>query len=110
MNHTQFPSYAQGKIVPHGIYDIYRNEAHIHLGTSRDTTEFACDSLALWRDTQCRRAYPDAKQLLILCDSGGSKPIAISALRARPANFIQPDRIGNPDRSLSGLLFQTQPD
>lgn len=69
-----FPSYAEGKVVPHGIYDIGLNKAHINLGTSRDTTEFACDSLAMWWNTQGRQDHPDARQLLILCDGGGSNP------------------------------------
>jgi hypothetical protein len=69
-----FPSYAEGKVIPHGIYDVHRNKAHIHLGMSRDTTEFACDSLALWWETQGRRAYPNAEKLLVLCDGGGSNP------------------------------------
>jgi len=69
-----FPSYGEGKVVPRGIYDIGRNTAHINLGTSRDTTEFACDSRAHWWATQGRRVYPDARQLLIVCDGGGSNP------------------------------------
>src|SRR3990172_1517797 len=43
-----FPSYADGKIVPHGLYDLKRNVGHLTLGTSHDTGEFACDSLRLW--------------------------------------------------------------
>jgi hypothetical protein len=69
-----FPSYAHGKVVPHGIYDVHRNKAHINIGTSADTTQFACDSLRHWWRTQGQRAYPNAKQLLILCDGGGSNP------------------------------------
>lgn len=69
-----FPSYAEGKVIPHGIYDLGLNKAHINLGTSRDTTEFACDSLAAWWNTQGRQDHPDARQLLILCDGGGSNP------------------------------------
>lgn len=69
-----FPSYAEGKVVPHGIYDIGRNKAHINIGTSKDTTEFACDSLAHWWKTLGRQDYPDARRLLILCDGGGSNP------------------------------------
>jgi hypothetical protein len=76
-----FPSYAEGKVVPHGIYDIYRNKAHINLGTSRDTTEFACDSLAHWWKMQGRCAYPHAQKLLILCDGGGSNPSQSSLFR-----------------------------
>ena len=40
-----FPSYSEGKVVPHGLYDIGLNKAHVNLGTSHDTTQFACDSV-----------------------------------------------------------------
>ena len=69
-----FPSYSEGKVVPHGIYDIGLNKAHINLGNSKDTTEFACDSLNVWWDTEGKSDYPDAKEILILCDGGGSNP------------------------------------
>lgn len=69
-----FPSYGEGKIIPHGVYDLGKNKAHVNLGTSRDTTEFACDSVAHWWHTQGRRDHPQATQLLILCDGGGSNP------------------------------------
>ena len=49
-----FPSYSTGKVIPHGIYDVNLNKAHVNLGTSRDTTEFACDSLKnWWENTGC---------------------------------------------------------
>lgn len=76
-----FPSYAEGKVVPHGIYDLHRNKAHINLGTRRDTTEFTCDSLAHWWKTKGKYAYPDAQKLLILCDGGGSNPSQSSLFR-----------------------------
>ena len=40
-----FPSYAEGKIVPHGLYDINLNKGYIKLGTSGDTSEFSCVSV-----------------------------------------------------------------
>ena len=55
-----FPSYSEGKIVPHGVYDIAKNKGHVNLGTSCDTTEFACDSVVLWWETQGRHDYPQA--------------------------------------------------
>lgn len=73
-----FPSYSDGKIVPHGIYDLGQNKAHVNLGTSHDTTEFACDSLAHWWTTQGRIDHRQATQLLILCDGGGSNPAGSS--------------------------------
>ena len=39
-----FRSYAEGVIIPHCFYDLERNEGYIQLGTSHDTSEFACDS------------------------------------------------------------------
>ncbi|TXL03471.1 hypothetical protein BMR09_14830 [Methylococcaceae bacterium CS3] len=42
------------------------------LGTSHDTSEFACDSLFQWWVSEGIIHYPKAKSLLILCDRGGS--------------------------------------
>lgn len=67
-----FPSFAAGKVIPHGIYDLAHNLGFITLGNSHDTAEFACDSLRLWWQHQGRHLYPDAHALLILCDGGGS--------------------------------------
>lgn len=67
-----FPSAGQGKLIPHGIYDVARNEGTIHLNTSHDTSELCCDSIALWWQQQGRHHYPLTKRLLILCDGGGS--------------------------------------
>lgn len=39
-----FPSWADGVVIPHGIFDRKLNLGHINIGLSRDTTEFACDS------------------------------------------------------------------
>lgn len=73
-----FPSYSDGKIVPHGVYDIANNKGHVNLGTSHDTTEFACDSVAQWWETQGHHDHPQATQLLMLCDGGGSNPAGSS--------------------------------
>ena len=67
-----FPSAGEGKLIPHGIYDIARNEGHLNLNMSHDTSEFCCDSIAhWWRLFGCQH-YPKALTLLILCDGGGS--------------------------------------
>lgn len=67
-----FPSWADGVIIPHGIYDLVRNRGHINIGLSHDTTEFACDSFQwYWNRIGCR-CYPKAASLLLLVDCGGS--------------------------------------
>ena len=55
-----------------GNYDVAKNEATIHLNTSSDTSEFACDSIELWFREQGINDYPKATELLVLCDGGGS--------------------------------------
>ena len=43
-----FGSAGEGKLIPHGIYDLVNQHAHIHLNASHDTSELCCDSVALW--------------------------------------------------------------
>lgn len=67
-----FVSYAEGIVIPHGIYDLKHNIGYISLGNSKETSQFACDSLRNWWYDQGRHLHPDATSLLILCDGGGS--------------------------------------
>jgi len=67
-----FPSLAEGVAIPHAIYDIARNEGYVIIGTSRDTSEFACDSIRYWWDNFGKALYPNADSILMLMDGGGS--------------------------------------
>ena len=67
-----FPSLATGVVIPHGIYDPLHNCGHLNLGLSRDTTQFACDSLAWFWLHIGQLRYSTARSILILCDGGGS--------------------------------------
>lgn len=67
-----FPSWADGVLIPHGIYDPARNRGHINLGLSHDTSEFACDSLRWYWNRIGAQCYPDADSILLLFDCGGS--------------------------------------
>ena len=67
-----FPSAAKGVGIPHGIYDTLRNEGFISVGTSKDTAEFAVDNLRAWWLKIGRHAYPQANEILLLADCGGS--------------------------------------
>src|SRR5438270_2029360 len=71
-NDHDFGSAGSGVVIPHGVYDVGRNRGHLHLNTSHDTSELACDSIAAWWGDRGRTDYPGAKQLLVLCDGGGS--------------------------------------
>ena len=67
-----FPSFADGYVIPHGLYDLKGNRGYINLCGSHDTSEFACDSIWQWWLAEGRTAYPSADSLLLLCDGGGS--------------------------------------
>lgn len=67
-----FPSWADGVIIPHGIYDPVRNRGHINIGLSHDTSQFACDSLLWYWNRVGKQCYGDADSILLLCDGGGS--------------------------------------
>jgi hypothetical protein len=71
VNDHDFGSAGAGVVIPHGIYDVGRNRGFVHLNTSHDTSELACDSIATWWE-EGRASYPQAKKLLVLCDGGGS--------------------------------------
>jgi hypothetical protein len=71
-NDHDFGSAGSGTVIPHGLYDVGKNKGFIHLNTSHDTSELACDSLAAWWDRHGRADYPRARKLLVVCDGGGS--------------------------------------
>jgi len=67
-----FNSNAEGVIIPHGIYDLQHNLGYLHLGVSKDTSQFACDCIRSWWLQHGRAANPNATAILGLCDGGGS--------------------------------------
>lgn len=67
-----FPSLAEGKLIPYGIYDLKNNNGHVYCGITCDTSEFAVDCIYEWWMEYGRIAYPNQTEILILCDSGGS--------------------------------------
>ncbi len=72
VNDHDFPSYSIGKGIPFGIYDTIANLGSVYLGATHDTPSFAVDSIAKWWEEEGLKRYPDAKELYILADSGGS--------------------------------------
>lgn len=61
-----------GKVAPYGIYDIQQNKGWVTVGTDHDTAEFAVSTIANWWKNMGRPIYPEATNLLITADGGGS--------------------------------------
>ena len=72
VNTYDFPSYAEGHAIPYGIYDIWHNLGYVAVGQSANTPEFAVDAIVWWWQHFGTSLYPDAPELLILADGGGS--------------------------------------
>jgi len=79
VNDHDFRKDALGVAVSYGIYDPQANRGHIVVGTSRETSQFAGDALALYWKREGRTRYPDADRLLILVDCGGSNGNRVAA-------------------------------
>lgn len=62
---------SEGRVIPHGIYDLQCNEGYLSIGSSSETAEFIADNLLWWWDNFGIHNYPDAQSILILCDAGG---------------------------------------
>jgi hypothetical protein len=91
-----FPSFADGVVIPHGLYDLKLNRGYVHLGTSHDTSEFACDALEDWWRRFGRDLYPQATSLLLLCDGGGSNSSRTYLFKADLQTLV--NRLGLPVR------------
>lgn len=72
VNVHDFPSEADGRAVPYGIYDQQHNCGTVYVGQSADTPTFAVDNLVRWCETELPLRFPGKTDLLIEADSGGS--------------------------------------
>jgi transposase len=72
VNLHDFPDDELGKAIPYGVYDLDHNQGWVSLGISHDTAELAVESIRRWWYEMGQPLYPDADQLLITADCGGS--------------------------------------
>jgi hypothetical protein len=67
-----FVDEALGKAIPYGVYDLAANQALVTVGTDHDTAEFAVQSIRNWWWSMGQPLYPQATQLYVTADGGGS--------------------------------------
>jgi hypothetical protein len=84
-----FPSWAEGRAIPYGVYDPAGNEGFVSAGTDHDTPAFAVASLESWWVTLGRLRCPGAARLLVTADSGGSNAAKSRAYKKHLAAFAQ---------------------
>ena len=83
----------EGKAIPFGIYDIFRNAGYVNVGITHDTPAFSVSSLEKFIP-EIRKAYPSMKKIVLFCDGGGSNGTHCHQFRYELAKLA--DRIGVP--------------
>lgn len=61
-----------GKVIPYGVYDMLHNQGWANVGIDHDTAQFAAHSIRRWWKEMGQQRFPQAKDLLITADGGGS--------------------------------------
>ena len=72
VNTYDFPTMADGKAVPYGVYDIAENTGFVSVGIDRDTAQFSVAAIQAWWEQLGRQRHPAASVLTITADCGGS--------------------------------------
>src|SRR6202049_1047617 len=72
VNVHDFEDKRLGKVVPYGVYDVTANSGFVSVGITSDTAEFAVASIRCWLERMGRQRYPQARELTITADCGGS--------------------------------------
>ena len=99
-----------GKAIPYGVYDVRRNEGWVSVGIDHDTAEFAVASIRRWWRRMGRRTYPDATQLLITADGGGSNGYRTRLWKLELQRFADDTGLNVPRRALSARHEQVEQD
>ena len=61
-----------GKAIPYGVYDLTQNCGWVSVGVDHDTAEFAVATVQQWWQRMGQAMYPQAQQVLMTADGGGS--------------------------------------
>ena len=61
-----------GKAIPYGVYDLSANAGWVSVGVDHDTAEFAVATIGRWWERIGKGMYPQATELQIMADGGGS--------------------------------------
>ena len=72
VNTHDFPSMAEGTAIPYGVYDIGQDTGFVSVGIDHDTAQFSVAAIQAWWEQLGHARHPDATQLVITADCGGS--------------------------------------
>ena len=64
-----------GKVIPEGVYDLTLNQGWVSVGIDHNTAAFAKETIRRWWQEMGKPLYPDATELLVTVDGGGSNGV-----------------------------------
>jgi len=82
-----FASLESPKVIPYGIYDIGKNMGWINVGCDHDSASFAVASIRRWWLSMGKEIYPEAKELMICADGGGSNGYRVRLWKVELQSF-----------------------
>jgi len=68
-----------GKGIPYGTFDPAQNAGYVNVGIDHDTADFAVESIRRWWKLMGAASYPEAQELLVTADCGGSNGYRVRA-------------------------------
>jgi transposase len=75
VNVYDYRSLADGKAIPYGVYDLVHKQGFVNVGIDHETAQFAVESIRRWWKRCGKGLYPEASELLITADGGGSNGV-----------------------------------
>jgi Rhodopirellula transposase DDE domain len=70
-----FPDKQLGAVIPAGVYDLTSNQGWVSVGIDHNTAAFAKETIRRWWQEMGLPLYPDAAELLVTVDGGGSNSV-----------------------------------
>lgn len=83
-----------GRANPYGVYDLASDSGWVSVGTDHDTAAFAVATIRRWWLSVGSPAYPNATELLITADGGGSNGSRVRLFKLEIQELV--DEIGIP--------------
>ena len=82
-----------GKVVPYGVYDVGANTGWVSVGITKDTAKFAVATIRRWYEQMGAERYPQARELTITADGGGSNGSRVRLWKAELQKFADETRL-----------------
>ncbi len=77
-----------GHAILYGVLDLTRDEGWVNVGIDRDTAQFAAASIRDWWESLGKERYPNATELTVTADSGGSNSYRTRLWNVEPGKLV----------------------